>query len=40
MISDEDWATICIDEKENLFTELAGRVIPKQKEKTKIHLVF
>ena len=35
MISDEDWATICIAEKENLFTELAGRVIPKNKKKNE-----
>jgi hypothetical protein len=35
MMSHEDWATICIEEKENLFTELAGKVIPKNKQKNE-----
>ena len=30
MISDEDWATICIEAKENLFTELKNSVIPNK----------
>ena len=35
MISHEDWATICIEEKQNLFTELAGKVIPRKKKQNE-----
>ena len=35
MISDEDWATICISEKENLFEQLTGSVIPKKNKQNR-----
>ena len=35
MISNEDWATICIEQKDNLFTNLAGKVIPRKKKQNE-----
>mgnify|MGYP003110007815 CR=1 FL=1 len=35
MISHEDWATICIEPKQNFVTELAGKVIPQRRKQNE-----